>query len=338
MNKMNRIKAQANHLVHPVHPVCFFGAFAAALALALPAAAAEYPTRPIRLIVPFPPGGTTDILARLIGPKLTETFKQPIVIDNRSGASGMIGGEVIARAPGDGHTLGIIISTHAIATALFAKSPFDPARDYAPVTLAISVANVISVHPSVPATSLAALVKLAKAQPGKLSFGSAGAGTGVHLTGEFFKLVAQVDITHVPYKGGGPSLADLVAGQVPVGVQNISTIVAHARAGRIRPLGITSLERSPALPDLPTVASQGYPGFEAKEWYGVVAPAGTPRAIVTRLNRELVRILNLPDVRSRLLDLGTEIVGDAPDQFGAFMKTELVKWAKVLKETGIRLE
>ena len=309
-----------------------------AIALASSAAAAEYPTRPVRLIVPFPPGGTTDILARLIGPKLTETFKQPIVIDNRSGASGMIGGEVIARAPGDGHTLGIIISTHAIATALFAKSPFDPARDYAPVTLAISVANVISVHPSVPATSLAALVKLAKAQPGKLSFGSAGAGTGVHLTGEFFKLVAQVDITHVPYKGGGPSLADLVAGQVPVGVQNISTIVTHARAGRIRPLGITSLERSPALPDLPTVASQGYPGFEAKEWYGVVAPAGTPRAIVTRLNRELVRVLNLPDVHSRLIDLGTEIVGNTPDQFGAFMKTELVKWAKVLKETGIRLE
>ena len=308
------------------------------VALAMPAGAAEYPTRPIRMIVPFPPGGTTDILARLIGPKLTEAFRQPIVIDNRSGASGMIGADVIAKAPADGYTLGIIISTHAIATALFARSPFDPAKDYAPITLAISVANVISVHPSVQATSIPDLVKLAKAQPGKLSFGSAGAGTGVHLTGEFFKLVARVDITHVPYKGGGPSLADLVAGQVPVGVQNISTIVAHVRAGRIRPLGITSLERSPALPDLPTVASQGYPGFEAREWYGMVAPAAAPRAIVTRLNRELVRVLNLPDVRSRLLDLGTDIVADTPDQFGAFMKNERVKWSKVVKETGIRLE
>jgi tripartite-type tricarboxylate transporter receptor subunit TctC len=249
-----------------------------------------------------------------------------------------IGGDVIAKAPADGHTLGVIVSAHAIATALFAKNPFDAARDYAPVTQGISVANAISVHPSVPATSIADLVKMARAHPGKLSFGSAGAGTGVRLTGEFFKMVARVDITHVPYKGGGPSLADLVAGQVPVGVQNVSTIMAHVKAGRVRPLGITSLERSPALPELPTVAEQGYPGFEATEWYGVVTPAGTPRAVVTRLNREFVRILNLPDVRGRLLDLGTVVVGSTPEEFCAFMKTELTKWSKVLKETGIRLE
>jgi tripartite-type tricarboxylate transporter receptor subunit TctC len=304
----------------------------------LTAAAAEYPTRPIRMIVPFPPGGTTDILARLIGPKMTETFKQTVVVDNRSGASGMIGGEAIARAPGDGHTLGIIISAHAMAPALFARSSFDPAKDFAPITLLISVANAISVHPSVPATSLTDLVKLARQHPGKLAFGSAGTGTGVHLTGELFKSVAKLDITHVPYKGGGPSLADLVAGQIPVGVQNISTIMAHARAGRIRPLGVTSLERSPALPDVPTVASQGYPGFEAKEWYGVVAPGGTPRAIVTRLNKEIVRIINLPEIRTRLLDLGVDIAGDSPEQFGALIRNELGKWSKLIKETGIRVE
>ena len=315
-----------------------FLAVAAWAALTVTAAAAEFPTRPIRLIVPFPPGGTTDILARLIGPKLTETFKQPVVIDNRSGASGMIGADAIAKAAGDGHTFGIIISTHAIAPALFARSPFDPVKDFAPITLAISVANVISVHPSVPATSIAGLVALAKAQPGKLSFGSAGNGTGVHLTGELFKSVAHVDITHVPYKGGGPALSDLIAGQIPMGVQNITTIVPFVRGGRIRALGISSLERSPALPDVPTVASQGFPGFEAREWYGLVAPGGTPRAIVTRLNRELVRIINLPDIRSRLLDLGADIVGDSPDQFGAFIKAEGVKWSKLIKDTGIRLD
>ena len=306
--------------------------------MTMAAAAAEFPTRPIRLIVPFPPGGTTDILARLIGPRLTETFKQPVVVDNRSGASGMIGGEAIAKAPGDGHTLGIIISAHAISPALFAKSPFDPARDFTPITVLISVANAISVHPSVPATSLKQLVALAKARPGALSFGSAGTGTGVHLTGELFKSVAHIDITHVPYKGGGPALADLVAGQIPMGVQNISTIMSHVRSGRIRALGVSSLERSPALPDVPTIASQGFPGFEAREWYGVVAPGGTPRATVTRLNQEIVRIINLPEIRSRLLDLGADIVGDSPEQFSALMKAELVKWSKLLRETGIRLE
>ena len=307
-------------------------------ALATSASAADYPTRPLRLIVPFPPGGTTDVLARLIGPKLTEAFRQPVVIDNRGGASGMIGVDAIAKAPADGHTIGIIISTHAIAPALMAKSPFDPARDLAPITLAISVANVISVHPSVQANTLGELIAMARARPGKLSFGSAGTGTGVHLTGELFKSVAHLDITHVPYKGGGPSLTDLIAGQIPIAVHNITTIIPTVRAGRIRPLAITSLERSPALPDVPTVASFGYPGFEAREWYGFVTAAKTPRAIVLQLNRELVRIVNLPDIRSRLLDLGADIVADSPDQFGALMKAELTKWSKLLKETGIKLE
>jgi len=303
-----------------------------------PVHAAEFPTKPLRIIVPFPPGGTTDILARLVGPKLTESMKQTVLVDNRGGASGMIGGELIAKAPPDGHTMGIIISLHAISPALFAKSPIDPNRDFAPITLGISVANVISVHPSLPVTSIPALVKLAKAQPGKLSFGSAGTGTGVHLTGELFKSVARVDITHVPYKGGGPALTDLIAGQIPMGVQNISTVVPYVRGGKIRALGLTSLERSPALPDLPTVAAQGYPGFEAKEWYGFVAPGGTPRAVVTRLHQELVRAIQLPDVRSRLVDLGSDIVADTPEQFEAFMKSELTKWSKLIKEAGIRLE
>jgi len=304
----------------------------------LPAEAAEFPVKPLRLIVPFPPGGTTDVLARLVGPKLHEALKQPVVVENRSGASGMIGADAIAKAPADGHTFGIIISLHAISPALYAKSVLDPVKDLAPITLAISVANAISVHPSVPATSLADLVKLAKAQPGKLSFGSAGTGTGVHLTGELFKSAAKVDIVHVPYKGGGPALADLVAGQIPMGVQNVSTIMPYVRAGRIRPLAVTSLARSPVLPEVPTVDAQGLRGFEAKEWYGFVAPGGTPREIVTRLNQELVRVLKSAEIGARLRDLGTDVVAESPEQFSALIKTELVKWSKLIKEAGIRLE
>jgi tripartite-type tricarboxylate transporter receptor subunit TctC len=306
--------------------------------LALPASAAEFPTRPIRLIVPFPPGGTTDILGRLVAPKLTEAFKQNVLIDNRGGASGMIGAELITKAPPDGHTFGIIISTHAIAPALFAKSPFDPDKDFSPITLGLTVANVISVHPSVPAKSIPELVKLAKANPGKLAFGSAGTGTAVHLTGELLKQVAGIDITHVPYKGGGPSLSDLVAGQIPMGVQNISTVVQHVRGGRVRAIGISSLERSPALPDVPTVAEQGYPKFEAKEWYGFVGPGGMPRPLVALLHQEIVRAINQPDVRARLLDLGAVIVADTPEEFATLIRTDLVKWSKLVKQAGIRLD
>jgi len=292
----------------------------------------------MHLIVNFPPGGTADILARLIGPKLAEAFKQAVVIDNRAGASGMIGANAVAKASNDGYTFGFIISTNAIGPALFANVPFDPVRDFAPITLLISVPNVISVHPSVPATTLTELIALAKAQPGKLSFGSAGTGTAVHLTGELFKSVAKVDITHVPYKGGGPALSDLIAGQIPMGVQNVSTIVQYVRAARIRALGISSLERSPALPDVPTIASAGFPGFEAKEWYGLVAPAGTPMAIVARLNREIVRIMHLPEINARMVEKGAEIVADSPDQFGVFIKTELAKWTKIVREMGMRPE
>jgi len=299
---------------------------------------AEFPSRPMRLIVNFPPGGTTDILARLIGPKLTEAFKQAVVIDNRAGASGMIGANAVAKAGNDGYTFGFIISTNAISPALFANVPFDPVRDFAPITLLVSVPNVISVHPSVPASTLSELIALAKTQPGKLSFGTSGTGTAVHLTGELFKSLAKVDITHVPYKGGGPALSDLIAGQIPMGVQNISTIVQYVRAGRIRALGISSLERSPALPDVPTIASAGFPGFEAKEWYGLVAPAGTPMPIVARLNREIVRIMHLPEINARMVEQGAEIVAHSPDQFGVFIKTELAKWTKIVRETGMRLE
>ena len=307
-------------------------------AVATPGWGAEYPTKPMRVIVPFPPGGTTDVLARLVSPKLHEAIKQPVVVDNRSGASGMIGGDAIAKAAPDGHTVGIIISLHAISQALYAKSTLDPVRDFAPITLAISVANAISVHPSLPVTSLVGLIKLARAQPGKLSFASAGTGTGVHLTGELFKSAARIDILHVPYKGGGPALADLVAGQVPMGVQNVSTIMPYVRAGRIRPLAVTSLERSPVLPDVPTVDSQGLRGFEAKEWYGFVAPGGTPREIVARLNQEIVRVLKSTEVHGRLIDLGTEVVAESPEHFAALIKSELVKWSKLIKEAGIRLE
>jgi len=299
---------------------------------------AEFPSRPMRLIVNFPPGGTTDILARLIGPKLTEAFKQTVVIDNRAGASGMIGANAAAKARNDGYTFGLLISTNAISPALFAHVPFDPVRDFAPITLLVSVPNVISVHPSVPASTLTELIALAKTQPGKLSFGTSGTGTSVHLTGELFKSLAKVDITHVPYKGGGPALSDLIAGQIPMGVQNIVTVVQYVRTGRVRALGISSLERSPVLPDVPTIASAGFPGFEAKEWYGLVAPAGTPNPIVARLNREIVRIMHLPDINARMVEQGAEIVADSPEEFGAFIRTELAKWTRIVRETGMRVE
>ncbi len=299
---------------------------------------ADFPSRPMRLIVNFPPGGTTDILARLIGPKLSEAFKQAVVIDNRAGASGMIGANAVAKAGNDGYTFGFIISTNAISPALFANVPFDPVRDFAPITLLVSVPNVISVHPSVPASTLAELIALAKTQPGKLSFGTSGTGTAVHLTGELFKSLAKVDITHVPYKGGGPALSDLIAGQIPMGVQNIATVVQYVRSGRVRALGISSLERSPALPDVPTIASAGFPGFEAKEWYGLVAPAGTPVPIVARLNREIVRVMHLPDITARIAEQGAEIIADSPEQFGVFIKSELAKWTRIVRETGMRLE
>ena len=302
------------------------------------APAADYPDKPLRFIVNFPPGGTADIIARLIGPKLGESLKQQVIIDNRVGASGNIGALAVAKANVDGYTFGMFTSTQAISPALFAKSPFDPVADFAPITRLISVPNLISVHPSVPATTLVELIALAKAQPGKLSFGSAGTGTAVHLTGELLKSVAGIDILHIPYKGGGPAITDLVGGQIPIGVQNISTIVNHVRAGRVRALGISSLERSSALPDVPTVASIGYPGFEANEWYGLVAPAATPRPIIDSLNRELVRIMRSPEISARMLDQGAVVVADLPDGFAAFIRNELEKWTRIARESGIRVE
>jgi tripartite-type tricarboxylate transporter receptor subunit TctC len=302
------------------------------------ALAADYPDKPIRFIVNFPPGGTADILARLIGPKLGDTFKQQIVIDNRVGASGNIGAGAVAKAAPDGYTIGMFTSIQAISPALFTRSPFDPVKDFTPITRLISVANLISVHPSVPATTLTELIALAKAQPGKLSFGSAGTGTAVHLTGELLKSVANIDMTHIPYKGGGPAITDLVGGQVPVGIQNISTIINHVRAGRVRALGISSLERSPALPDVPTVASVGFPGFEANEWYGLVAPPATPSPIIATLHREIVRIMTSPEMSARMLDQGAVMVADSPEDFGTFIRNELAKWSKIARESGIKLE
>jgi len=300
--------------------------------------AQTYPTKPVRIIIAVPPGGPADTLTRLVSPELTKAFGQTFVADNRSGANGNIAYEMAARATPDGYTIVSVAAGVAINPSLYRKVQYDPIRDFAPITLGITVPNILVVHPSVPVKSVKELVAYARAQNGKLAFASAGNGTSGHLALELFRDSAGVDFVHVPYKGGGPALAEVIAGQVQALFSIALTAIPQVKAGKVRALAISSAKRSAVAPDLPTVAESGIPGFEVIGWFGWLAPAKTPQTVVTRLNRELVRILEDKTMHDRLVGLGSDPAPMTPQQFGAFIRKEHDKWARLIRQAGIRLD
>ena len=301
-------------------------------------AQAGYPSKPVRLVVPSSAGGGTDIVARIIAPDLSKRLGQQVVIDNRPGAGTMIGIEVAAKSPPDGYTLLMGLSTLAINSALYKKVPYDPQRDFAPITQAISSASIIVVHPSVPVKTLKELIAFARARPGQINYASAGTGTYPHMTMELFLSMAKLKMVHIPYKGTAPAMIDMVAGQVATMAATILTGMPQIRAGRLRPLGITSAARSPIVPDLPTVAEAGLPGYESVQWYGMLAPARTPRDIITRLHGEATRVLQQPEIKARFAGDGADPVGSSPEEFTRYIQSELTKWAKVARDAGIQQE
>ena len=301
--------------------------------------AQNYPTKPVRMIIPFPPGGTTDILGRVAAQKLGEALGQQVVPDNRPGAAGNIGTELVAKAPPDGYMLLTAPgSTLTIHPSLYPKLPFDPLKDFTPVTILGIVPNALVVHPSLPVRNVKELIALAKSRPGQLNYASTGAGQSTHLSMELFKTMAAVKITHVPYKGSAPAVTDLLGGHVSLMFDNMPSALPHVKANKIRALAVSTLKRSPVAPDIPTVAESGLPGFEVSVWFAVLAPAGTPRPVVDRLNQVLVKALQSSDVRERLSSQGAEPIGNTPEEFTAVMKRDLVKWAKVVKDADIRLD
>jgi tripartite-type tricarboxylate transporter receptor subunit TctC len=309
-----------------------------ALLLPLSAAAQAYPTKPIRWIAPFPPGGPVDLLARTVGQKLSEAWSQPVIVENRAGAAGNLGIEVAAKAAPDGYTLVIVPTGNIVVNpTLFPKLPYKQS-DLAPVTMLASVENVLVVHPSVPASSLPELVAYAKANRGKLTFASPGAGAQAHLAGELVKLSAGIDMVHVPYKGVGPALNDLLGGQVSMMFSQLSSALPHIRSGKLRAIGMASLKRSPVMPELPTIAEQGFPGFEAVSWYALMVPAGTPAQIISRLHQETARILKLPGVKEKLAALGADPVGNSPQELAATIRSESPRWADVIRRQGIKVD
>jgi tripartite-type tricarboxylate transporter receptor subunit TctC len=313
-------------------------ALAVAMLCCVGAAHAQYPGKPVRVVVPSSPGGGTDIIARIVAPKLSERLGQQIVIDNRPGAGTMIGGEIVAKSPPDGYTLLMCVSTLATNPVIYKKVPYNALTDFAPVTLVLSAPNILVVHPSLPVKTVKELIWFAQARPGQLNFGSAGAGTGPHLGMELFMSMTGTRMVHIPYKGSGPAMIDLLSGQVTTMVATMLTGLPHVRSGRLRALGITGVKRIAAAQDVPTIAEAGVPGYEAVQWYGLVAPAQTPRDIVIRLNREMVSILQSSDVKDRFAADGGDTAPTTPEDFGRYIKSEMEKWARVAKAAGIRPE
>jgi tripartite-type tricarboxylate transporter receptor subunit TctC len=314
--------------------------FAAMMALAAGGtwAQAGYPAKPVRLVVPSSPGGGTDITARILAPKLTERLGQQIVVENRAGAGTMIGTEVVAKAAPDGYTLLMGLSTLAINPAMYKKVPFDPVRDFAPISQVIAAPNMLVVHPSVPAKTVKELIAFARARPGQLNYASAGHGTNPHLSMELFLSMTGLKVVHIPYKGLAPGIVDLLAGHVTLATATMLTGLPHVKSGRLRLLGTTGAKRAAVLPDEPTVAEAGVPGYEASQWYGVLAPAQTPKEIVARLHAEIVRILQAPDMKQKLAADGTDPVGSSPEEFARYIRSELTKWGKVARDAGIQPE
>jgi len=303
------------------------------------ALAQEWPAKPIRFIAPNLPGGPTDILARLIGQKLAETLGQPVVIENRAGAAGNIGTEAAAKAPPDGYTLVTgNNATFGANVSLYKRLGFDPIKDFTPIVLAATQPNILVVHPSLPVANVKELVALAKARPGQLNYSGSGMGAAAHLAAELFKSMTGTNIVHIPYKSAAPALTDLMAGETQLMFATSLSVIQHIKANRVRALGVTTAKRSRFLPDLPTIAEAGVPGFEASTWHGVLVPAGTPSAIVERLNSEINRMLQLADVRERLAAMGAEVVGGSAKDFADHIQREIPKWAKVVKAIGVQLE
>jgi tripartite-type tricarboxylate transporter receptor subunit TctC len=317
--------------------MCVVGVLGLAAGSAL---AQDYPVRPIRFVVPYPPGGFTDLLARAIGQKLTESWGQAVVVDNRSGGGSTIGTEIVAKAPPDGYTILLVAPDLAINPSLYRdrKLPYDAVKSFVPVTLAAWSPVILALHPSVPARSVGELVALAKSKPGQLNYGSGGIGTGAHIAMELFKSMTGVNMVHVPYKGVGPAVTALLAGQVQLMFGQMPITLPHVEAGKLRALAVASAKRSSAMAELPTVAEAGVPGFEVTPWFGVVAPAGTPKEIVNKLNTEIVKILQMSDVRQRLSGLGAEPAGSTPDEFAAHIKAEIAKLGEVVKKSGARAD
>ncbi len=327
-------------VARPLKNTLFACCLAAVLANTAPAiAAAAYPARPVRFVVPFSPGGNADTVARIAAQKIGESLGQQVVIDNRSGGNGNIGMEIVARAAPDGYSVVLgYISNVAIAPSLIPGLPFDPVKDFAPITQLASAQNIVAVHPSVAARDLKELVALSKNKPGAINFSSAGVGTVGHLTGAYLNTALGANLQHVPYRGGGQSVTDLVANQIQMVIGGMASFMPYIKSGRLHALAVTGAKRSAAAPDVPTIAESLIPGFEATAWYGVLAPAGTPHEIVTRLHAEFAKAMAAPETRQRLEPLGFEIVASNPAQFAAYIKTETVKWAKVVKVSGAKAE
>jgi len=311
-------------------------AYVIAAGFAVAAYAQEYPTKPVRFVVPFVPGGPTDIQGRMLGDKLTQRLGQQVIIDNRGGAGGNIGMELVARAPADGYTIVIAtVGTWAVNPHLY-KLSFDVLKDFAPIIQVSSSPGVLVVHPSVPVKTVKELVALAKARPGELNYGSSGVGGFGHVSGELFTMMTQTKMTHIPYKSSAPSLTDLISGQIQVLFNNAISTVPHVKSGRMRALATTGAARSSALPDLPTVAEAGVPGYENSSWSAVAAPAGTPKPVLARLHKEFSDILKMPDIQQKHVDVGAQIIGGTPEQFHAYLKSEVEKFGKLVKAAGIK--
>ena len=313
----------------------------AAVTAAVPAMAQApaYPNKPITIIVPFAAGGTTDILARLVGQYLGTELGQPVLVDNRVGAGGNIGGQLAARSAADGYTLFMgTVGTHAINQSLYSKMPFDPIKDFAPISRVANVPNLLVANPQQPFKNVKELIAYAKANPGKINFGSSGNGSSIHLSGELFKMMTKVDMIHVPYKGSAPAMNDLLGNQIAIMFDNMPSAIQHVRAGKLRPLAVTTAKRSPELPDVPTIAEAGVPGYEATSWFGLLAPANTPAPIVDKIDAALMKVYKNPELLKKFADQGAEPVVETPAQFATFIKAETAKWGKVVKESGATVD
>ena len=303
-----------------------------------PAAAQPYPTKPIRIVVPYPPGGGTDVVARILSEPLSVELGQPIIIDNRGGAAGNVGTDIVAKAPADGYTLLLTLSSHTINPKLYDKLPFDVEKDFAPISLAAMIPQILVLNPSVPANNVRELIALAKAQPGKLNFASVGTGSPGHIAGELFKLRTGISIVHIPYKGGGPAVTDTIGGQVQMLFVSMPAAWQHVKSGRLRAIAVTSATRSLTAPDVPTIAESGVADFVVDSWYGVLAPAKTPPAIIARLNAALVKVLEMPQIKEKLFAQGAEAAPSTPAEFDRVIKEELAKWEYVIRAANIKPE